>query len=285
MAESTCLHIQDRESGPIRVVELPGISVRIGRAPHCEIQLTELGRAEEVCRLLRRGRSWQLVPNGKGSPIRLEGRSLSGCCLLPFDVPFFVGSYSLTLRHDRAAEPDWGTYPSKAPSQPERTATLIRPRPPDRRGVEPEEPDRPLPRAPELGCVPPALEYGAAPPHEPLPAASVEPPPELSDEGAVRAPPTISLCLRTMTRARAPIENESTTQPGGDPAPSLRERWVTRWRAPAPSSRPVHKRLAAAPSPCGRPTSPGLIPSRSSNPLFRACIRSSRPRSTRLYDP
>ena len=28
-----------------------------------------------------------------------------------------------------------------------------------------------------------------------------------------------------------PIENESTTQPGGDPAPSLRERWVTRWRA------------------------------------------------------
>ena len=150
MPESTCLHIQDRESGPIRVVEMPWISVRIGRAAYCEVQLTELDLAEEVCRLLRRGRSWHLVPDGKGSPIRLEGRSLSGCCLLPFDVPFFVGSYCLTLRHDRAAEPDWGTYPSKAPSQPERTATLIRPRPPDRRGVEPEEPDRPLPRAPSL---------------------------------------------------------------------------------------------------------------------------------------
>ena len=33
MPESICLHIQDRESGPIRVVEIPWISVRIGEQP------------------------------------------------------------------------------------------------------------------------------------------------------------------------------------------------------------------------------------------------------------
>ena len=41
MPESTCLHIQDRESGPIRVVELPWISVRIGRAAFCEVRLAD----------------------------------------------------------------------------------------------------------------------------------------------------------------------------------------------------------------------------------------------------
>ena len=55
MPESTCLHIQDRESGPIRVVELPWISVRIGRAAHCEVRLTHHDLADEVCRLQRRG--------------------------------------------------------------------------------------------------------------------------------------------------------------------------------------------------------------------------------------
>ena len=62
MPESTCLHIQDRESGPIRVVEIPWISVRIGRAAYCEVRLTEHDLAEEACRLYRRGRSWHLVP-------------------------------------------------------------------------------------------------------------------------------------------------------------------------------------------------------------------------------
>ena len=32
-------------------------------------------------------------------------------CPLPFDVPFRVGRYCLTLRQDRAAEPDWEMYP------------------------------------------------------------------------------------------------------------------------------------------------------------------------------
>ena len=65
MTESTWLHIQDRESGPIRVVELPWISVRIGRAAHCEVRLTEHELPDEVCRLQRganRGASYRPNP-------------------------------------------------------------------------------------------------------------------------------------------------------------------------------------------------------------------------------
>src|SRR5271166_3686000 len=54
MPESTCLHIQGRESGPIRVVELPWISVRIGRAAYCEVQLAEYDLADEACHLQHR---------------------------------------------------------------------------------------------------------------------------------------------------------------------------------------------------------------------------------------
>ena len=39
MTESTCLHIQDRESGPIRVVELPGSLCASAVLPHCEVRL------------------------------------------------------------------------------------------------------------------------------------------------------------------------------------------------------------------------------------------------------
>src|SRR5437868_12466995 len=124
MPGSTCLHIQDRESGPIRVVELPWISVRIGRAAYCEVRLAEHDLEEEACRLTRRGRTWTLTPLGGRSTVLLEGRSVDGPCPLPFDVPFRVGPYCLTLRHDVAAEPDWGMYPGPMPSQlpPPRTA-------------------------------------------------------------------------------------------------------------------------------------------------------------------
>lgn len=115
MSESTCLHIQGRESGPIRVVELPWISVRIGRAPYCEVRLSEHDLAEEACRLQKRGRSWYLVPVASQSLTSLDGRPVDGSCLLPFDVPFFVGHYCLTLRRDRTAEPDWEMYQVPSP--------------------------------------------------------------------------------------------------------------------------------------------------------------------------
>ncbi len=116
MSESTCLHIQDRESGPIRVVELPWISVRIGRAAYCEVCLPDEKLGDEACRLTRRGRIWSLVPGPGQQLILFEGRPLTGPCPVPFDVPFRIGPYCLTLRHDVAAEPDWEMYPASAPS-------------------------------------------------------------------------------------------------------------------------------------------------------------------------
>ena len=110
MTESTCLHIQDRESGPIRVVELPWISVRIGRAAHCEVRLSGPDLPQELCRLQRRGESWRLLPSTSNSPVFLHGRRLGGAYSLPFDVPFRAGGYCLTLRRDRSIEPDWELY-------------------------------------------------------------------------------------------------------------------------------------------------------------------------------
>jgi hypothetical protein len=119
MPESTCLHIQDHESGPIRVVEIPWISVRIGRAAFCEVRLIADGLADEACRLYRRGRSWHLVPvaGEKKTEITLEGKSIGASCPLPFDRPFRIGNFWLTLRQDRAADPDWEMYPGAAPTR------------------------------------------------------------------------------------------------------------------------------------------------------------------------
>ena len=117
MPESTCLHIQDHESGPIRVVDIPWISVRIGRAAFCEVRLTSDDLADEACRLYRRGRSWHLVPVGGKSKILVDGRSVDASCPLPFDVPFRVGRHCLTLRQDRTADPDWEMYPGSVPAQ------------------------------------------------------------------------------------------------------------------------------------------------------------------------
>ena len=78
MSESICLHIQDRESGPIRVVEIPWVSVRIGCAAYCEVRLADLELAEEACRLQRRGRTWHLVPLGPKGSILVQDRPIEG---------------------------------------------------------------------------------------------------------------------------------------------------------------------------------------------------------------
>ncbi|WP_165075911.1 hypothetical protein [Paludisphaera rhizosphaerae] len=106
MAESTCLHIQDRESGPIRIVELPWISVRVGRAAFCEVRLSDSSLPEEALRLHRRGRAWHLTPL-IGSGVTLDGQPVDSPLALPFDVPFQVGRFTLSLKSNRFAEPDW----------------------------------------------------------------------------------------------------------------------------------------------------------------------------------
>src|SRR5262245_42725025 len=116
MPETACLHIQARESDPIRVVELPGTSVRIGRASYCEVRLTEPDLAEEECRLKRRGGTWQLVPARSSGFIWLDGRSVDEACPLPFDVPFRVGEHWLTLRPTGGTSAGWGAYSAPQPA-------------------------------------------------------------------------------------------------------------------------------------------------------------------------
>ena len=91
MPESTCLHIQDQALAPIHVVEIPWISVRIGRAVYCEVRLNDHDLADEACRLQRRGQTWYLVPLGPKGSIQVHDQPIEGPCPLPFDVPFRVG--------------------------------------------------------------------------------------------------------------------------------------------------------------------------------------------------
>ena len=117
MPESICLHIQDRESGPIRVVEIPWVSVRIGCAAYCEVRLADLELAAEACRLQRCGRTWHLVPLGPKGSILVQDRPIEGPYPLPFDVPFRVGSICFTLRQNRSSEPDWEMYRTLSSAQ------------------------------------------------------------------------------------------------------------------------------------------------------------------------
>lgn len=113
MPEAACLHIQAGESDPVRVVDLPGGSARIGRAAYCDVRLPEPEVADEECRLRRRGDSWQLVPVGPTSgAVWLDGRPLDRPQPIPFDVPFRVGDHWLTLRSSAAAAGSWNTSPA-----------------------------------------------------------------------------------------------------------------------------------------------------------------------------
>ena len=106
MPKSTSLHIQDQESSQIRVVEIPWITVRVGRAAYCEVRLPDGDVAEEACRLQRRGQGWHLIPLGPAGSIMLQGRPVDGPQPLPFDVPFCVGSWSMTLQESSPTDPE-----------------------------------------------------------------------------------------------------------------------------------------------------------------------------------
>ena len=124
MPDTACLHIQARDTDPVRVVALPGASVRIGRASYCEVRLAEPELAEEECRLRRRGKSWQLVPTRRDGSVRLDGKSIEQPCPIAFDVPFRVGEHWLTLRPTGSAAPEWGLYRSPSPRD---RPTAVRP--------------------------------------------------------------------------------------------------------------------------------------------------------------
>ncbi len=108
MPETACLHIQSHESDPIRVVELPGVSVRIGRGSYCEVRLPEPSLAEEECHLRRRGSTWHLVPVASPCAITIEGRAVERPRPLPYGMPLRAGDHWLTLRPVGASPPEWG---------------------------------------------------------------------------------------------------------------------------------------------------------------------------------
>ena len=214
MPESTCLHIQDHESAPIRVVDIPWISVRIGRAAFCEVRLTDPDLADEACRLYRRGRSWHLVPvkgprKGK-APILLDGRAVDTSTPLPFDVPFRVGPFCLTLRQDRAVDPDWEMYPGAAPAQ------------------------KTWSRSNFTSASSGRIAVGR---------------PDLVVESRMIAEPSVK-AERLETRSpRAPVT--APPSDAGGAAASLKERWETRWRAAGVELNARAKARAATSEPRG----------------------------------
>ncbi len=114
MPETACLHIQASETDPIRVVPLPGLSVRIGRAPFCEVRLTEPTVAEEEFQLRRRGASWHLVPVASPGSVTVDGRVVDRPRPIAYGVPLRVGNLSLTLRPVGASPPEWTATASAA---------------------------------------------------------------------------------------------------------------------------------------------------------------------------
>ena len=109
MPETACLHIQARESDPVRVVDLPGGSVRIGRAAYCDVRFAEPELADEECRLRRRGNAWQLVPAKPSSgSVWLDGERLDETRPMPIGGSFRVGEHWLTLQP--AAETATGAW-------------------------------------------------------------------------------------------------------------------------------------------------------------------------------
>ena len=105
MPETACLHIQAHESGPVRVVDLSGGPVRIGRAAYCDVRIADPELADEECRLRPRGGTWQLVPIAGRESVQLDGRPVAGPSTLAFGATFDIGSHRLTLQPSATSSP------------------------------------------------------------------------------------------------------------------------------------------------------------------------------------
>src|SRR5512135_3835649 len=110
MPESASLHIQARDADPIRVVEIPGASVRIGRASYCEVRLPEPEVSDEECLLRRRGGTWHLVPVGRSGLVMIDDHPVERPRPIPFGMPFRVGDHRLTLQATGDAPGRWGSF-------------------------------------------------------------------------------------------------------------------------------------------------------------------------------
>ncbi len=98
MPGTTFLHIQNRDSIAARVMELPGLSVRIGRGVHCEVRLNDPGLAEVECVLRRRAGRWYVQPVGSSGMVVMGDHILEHSEILMPGVEFRVGETSLMLQ-------------------------------------------------------------------------------------------------------------------------------------------------------------------------------------------
>lgn len=110
MPDTACLHIQAREADPVRVVTLPGLSVRIGRAAYCEVRLPEPGFAAEECQLKRRGQVWHLVPVARPGKVWIDDHPVEHSQPIPFGVPFRVGDLRLMLHPSEKPDGTWDAF-------------------------------------------------------------------------------------------------------------------------------------------------------------------------------
>lgn len=103
MPENACLHLQAGENDPIRVVDLRGVTVRVGKAVYCDVRLNEPGVPDEICRLVRRGGVWQILPVKPAGLLRHDGAILDQPIPLAVNASFEVGATRLTLRASRSS--------------------------------------------------------------------------------------------------------------------------------------------------------------------------------------
>ena len=97
MPETACLHVQTSGEDAVRVVDLPGHSMRIGRAVYCGLRLTGPDVADEACRVRRQGVGWSLVPTGVKSCVTVDGLPVHGPRSLGYGETFEVGPYRVSL--------------------------------------------------------------------------------------------------------------------------------------------------------------------------------------------
>jgi tetratricopeptide (TPR) repeat protein len=125
MPETTVLHIQTDDSAATRVLELPGVSVRIGRGSQCEVRLGEQSLAEVQCLLRRRGDLWHVQPVGPSGQIFLEGQPVDDPRPLPLGVPLRIGEHSLMLHRADVPVDQPGTFHAPIPVRGEVAETRV----------------------------------------------------------------------------------------------------------------------------------------------------------------
>lgn len=111
MPDATFLHIQTRHSATSQVLELTGVSIRVGHGPQCEVRLDDASLAEVQCVLRRRGSAWFIQPAGPSELVSIAGIPVERQRPWPPGAVLRVGSHWLSLRtHTQAKTATLGSF-------------------------------------------------------------------------------------------------------------------------------------------------------------------------------